>query len=141
MFQEGKLLKFSPFVFKNGARPKVKYYIVLKHLDEKVMMAVLPTSHDHIPSSLAVASGCVNSDERGINAFIFEEGKSVNGNFSFPKRTYVYGEQVDEYDQSYLEDMTTRIDDLGFLDPALFLALKRCLKQGMTIKRRYKKLL
>ena len=28
MFEEGKLLRFEPFIFKNGASPKPKYLLV-----------------------------------------------------------------------------------------------------------------
>ena len=44
MYEAGDLLKFSPFKFKNGNQPKPKYFIVLGHIDKKVMMATLPTS-------------------------------------------------------------------------------------------------
>jgi hypothetical protein len=43
MYDAGDLLKFSPFEFKNGNPPKPKYFIVLGHIDEKVMMASFPT--------------------------------------------------------------------------------------------------
>ena len=44
MYEEGKLLKFAPFEFKNGNTPKPKFYVVLKHIDDEVMMASLPTN-------------------------------------------------------------------------------------------------
>lgn len=50
MYQTGELIKFSPFVFKNGNQPKPKYCIVLGQIDDKVMLASLPTSKDHVPS-------------------------------------------------------------------------------------------
>ena len=71
MYQEGQLLKFSPFEFKNGNTPKPKYYVVLKHINEEVMMASLPTSKDHIPSDALVSDGCVDIPERQVNAFVF----------------------------------------------------------------------
>ena len=43
MYEAGDLLKFSPFEFKNGSQAKPKYFIVLGHIDEKVMMATLPS--------------------------------------------------------------------------------------------------
>lgn len=33
MFAEGQLLRFDPFLFKNGAPSKPKFYVVLKHMD------------------------------------------------------------------------------------------------------------
>ena len=55
MYQTGELIKFSPFVFKNGNQPKPKYCIVLGQIDDK-----------------------------------------VTASFSFPRSTFIYGEQVDE---------------------------------------------
>lgn len=70
MYQSGELIKFSPFVLKNGNQPKPKYCIVLGQIDEKVMMVSLPTSKDHVPSDAMVERGCVDIPERGVNAFV-----------------------------------------------------------------------
>ena len=56
MFQAGELIKFSPFVFKNGNQPKPKYCIVLGQINDKVMMANLPTSKDHVQNTFALNS-------------------------------------------------------------------------------------
>jgi len=57
MFEEGKLLRFEPFIFKNGAAPKPKYLLVLKIMDHQLLLASLPTSKDHIPSDIPVRTG------------------------------------------------------------------------------------
>ena len=44
MYQAGELIKFTPFVFKNGNQPKPKYCIVLGGVDNNVLMGSLPTS-------------------------------------------------------------------------------------------------
>lgn len=54
IYQDGDLLKFSPFAFKNGDQPKTKYFIVLGHIDDKLLMACLPTSKDHVPADAMV---------------------------------------------------------------------------------------
>ena len=54
MYHTGELIKFSPFVFKNGNQPKPKYCIVLGQINDKVMMANLPTSKDHVPLDVMV---------------------------------------------------------------------------------------
>ena len=54
MFEQGQLLKFTPFTFKNGANPKPKYFIVLGRMKEDVVIASLPTSKDHIPETMAI---------------------------------------------------------------------------------------
>ncbi len=64
MYHTGELIKFSPFVFKNGNQPKSKYCIVLGQINDKVMMANLPTSKDHVPLDVMVEHGCVDIPER-----------------------------------------------------------------------------
>ena len=120
MYHTGELIKFSPFVFKNGNQPKPKYCIVLGQINDKVMMANLPTSKDHVPSDVMVEHGCVDIPERGVN---------------------VYGEQVDEYEQKYLDEMGGTIERLGQIDPVMFHDIKDCLKKARLLRRKYRKLL
>lgn len=63
MFEEGNLLFFRPFLFKNG-EPQDKFFLVLKKLDGDILLASLPTSKDHVPSDLEVKHGCLNISER-----------------------------------------------------------------------------
>ena len=60
MIPEGSLLYFDPFVFKNGAPAKAKYFIALAHIDEGVVLTSLPTSKDYIPADISVIRGIVN---------------------------------------------------------------------------------
>lgn len=141
MYAEGQLLSFTPFAFKNGAPPKKKYFIVLKQMDDRLMMASLPTSKDHLPSNVPLTSGCVNIPERAVNAFVFMPENQVTDCFAFRKPTFVYGEQVDEYAQKYLDSMNSTIEDLGIIHADVFEKLKDCLKQSLLLKRKYRKLL
>lgn len=141
MFTEGRLLCFDPFHFKNGNIPKRKYFIVLGQLDDEVIMASLPTSKDHLPENISVERGCVNIPDSLINAYIFSPEDYVTNSFRFKVPTFVYGEQVDEYNKNYIAGMQSSIEDLGLLHKPLFEELKSCLKQSMHIKRRYKKCL
>lgn len=141
MYAEGQLLRFDPFVFKNGAPGKPKFYVVLRHMGEDLMMASLPTSQDHVPGDLSDRTGCISIAERGVNAYVFAAGERVTDVFAFPLRTYVYGEQVDEYSQTYLNDMGSEVEDLGMMPAERLEALRQCLKQSPLIKRRYFKLL
>lgn len=134
---EGTLLYFDPFVFKNGATPKPKYFIVLANTDDGVMLASLPTSKDHVPADAEVVRGAVNIPERGVNAYVFEAGDQVTDTYCFPRRTYVYGEQVDDYTEEDLNAMGSTIQNLGVLKPELLADLKACLKQASNIKRKY----
>ena len=141
MYQTGELIKFSPFVFKNGNQPKPKYCIVLGQIDDKVMMVSLPTSKDHVPSDVTLEHGCVDIPERGVNAFVFNLSDQVTSSFSFPRPTFVYGEQVDEYEQKYLDEMGGTVELLGQIDPIMFQAIKDCLKKARLLRRKYRKLL
>lgn len=142
MFAEGQLLRFDPFVFKNGAPSKPKFYVVLKHMGEDLMMASLPTSQDHVPGDFGNITGCISLPERGVNAYVMGAGEVVTeAGFAFPLRTYVYGEQVDEYSQSYLDAMGSNVEYLGMMSAERLQALRECVKQSPLIKRRFLKLL
>ena len=136
---EGALLYCDPFVFKNGATPKPKYFIVLANTDDGVMLASLPKSKDHIPTDAEVVRGAVNIPERGVNAYVFEAGDQVTDTFCFPRRTFVYGEQLDDYTEEELNAMGSAIQNLGVLKPEILADLKACLKQAVNIKRKYVK--
>lgn len=134
---EGTLLYFDPFVFKNGAAPKPKYFIVLANTGDGIVMASLPTSKDHVPSDVLVVRGAVNLPERGVNVYVFEAGDMVTDRFAFPRRTFVYGEQVDDYKEEDLMNMGGSIQNFGVLKPEILADLKLCLKQAANIKRKY----
>lgn len=141
MLEKGKLLKFTPFVFKNGANPKPKYFIVLGKMSEDVIIASLPTSKDHVPDSMSISNGCINDKERNVNAFIFNENVLVTDTFSFPRKTFVYTEQVDEYSLDYLLRMQSDIEDFGRIRSELLNGLLDCLLSSSMLKRKYRKVL
>ena len=105
------------------------------------MMANLPTSKDHVPSDVMVERGCVDIPERGVNAFVLNPNDQVTSSFRFPRPTFVYGEQVDEYEQKYLDEMGSTVEQLGQIDPALFQAIKDCVKKARLLRRKYRQLL
>ena len=77
MFEEGNLLFFRPFLFKNGADSQDKFFLVLKKLEGDILLASLPTSKDHVPSDLEVKHGCLNIPERMFNVFVLLSGENV----------------------------------------------------------------
>ena len=108
MFEEGNLLLFRPFLFKNGATPKDKFFVVLKELEGNILLASLPTSKDHVPSDMEVRHGCLNIAERFINVFIFLSGEEIvskddGSRFAFNKNTFIYGADLDIYPTSRFE--------------------------------------
>ena len=61
--------------------------------------------------------------------------------YPFPRPTFVYGEQVDEYEQKYLDEMGGTVERFGQIDPVIFLAIKDCLKKARLLRRKYRQLL
>lgn len=146
MFKEGALLYFDPFLFKNGASPKRKYFIVLHRTDDDILLASLPTSKDHIPSDEEIRYGCLESPERRISVFVFIARQAVATNgFAFPRNTFVYGADLDEYRADVFlnqqETNKTQIIQMGILQPTVFADLKRCLSESKMVKNRYRRLL
>ena len=150
MFEEGNLLLFRPFMFKNGAAPKDKFFLVLGNVDGNLLLASLPTSKDHVPSDVEVKHGCLDIAERFVNVFVFISGEEilnrVNGErFSFSKNTFVYGSKLDIYDASQFELQErlsqTNIELIGTLDSVVFAELKDCLANSKMVKNRYRKML
>ena len=79
--------------------------------------------------------------ERGVNAFVLNPSDQVTPSFRFPRPTFIYGEQVDEYEQKYLDEMGSTVEQLGQIESALFQAIKDCVKKAKLLRRKYKNLL
>lgn len=150
MFEEGNLLLFHPFLFKNGAHPKDKFFLVIENIDGELLLASLPTSKDHVPSDIEIKHGCLDLSERFVNVFVFLSGEEVlnkdNGkHFSFSKNTFIYGADLDMYNLAQFELQErlaqTNIELVGCLDTAVFLELKDCLANSKMVKNRYRRLL
>lgn len=150
MFEEGNLLLFHPFLFKNGAIPKDKFFLVLGNVEGELLLASLPTSKDHVPSDVEVRHGCVDLPERYVNVFTFIAGEEIvlqrsGERFSFSKNTFVYGANLDMYSLSQLELQErmsqTNIELIGNLDAEVFAELKQCLSNSKMVKNKYRKLL
>ena len=117
MFKEGNLLKFSPFIFKNGACPKNKFFVVLKEAENTMILASLPTSKDHVPADMQLKEGCMEIPDRQINIY----------------PVTVFQEQI--------ENGETKVELMGRLTEEQFSALKDCLKGSKMTKRRFKRML
>lgn len=150
MFEKGNLLLFRPFVFKNGAMPKDKFFLVLENTDGCMLLASLPTSKDHVPSDVEVKHGCIDLSERFVNVFVFLSGEEIlcksNGErFSFSKNTFVYGANLDMYQVSQFElqerSAQTQIELVGRIDAELFEELVDCLAGSKMVKNKYRRML
>ncbi len=146
MFEPGNLLYFNPFIFPDGGDPKPKFFIVLGEIDETVLLASLPTSKDHIPSDVEVKSGCIEISERMVNAYIFMANEVVTDNgFFFDKNTFIYGQNIKTYNSVAFLGQTASgkvvIEKKGKLKDEVFTALKDCLKNSDSVRKRYKQYL
>ncbi|MBO7562368.1 MAG: hypothetical protein J6T04_05735 [Bacteroidales bacterium] len=151
MFKEGSILYFKPFYFKNGAEPKNKYFIVLKNIEDNLLLASLPTSKDHIPSDMTIKFGRCEIREKGVSAFVFMGGKDIatepssTNRFSFPQNTFIYGEQLDTFPLStirkQIESKVTKVTLVGILDSDILDDIIGFIKQSCTVKGRFKKML
>lgn len=122
------------FIFKNGATPKDKFFLVLgKDIQGGLLLASLPTSKDHVPSDVEVKHGCLDIAERFVNVFVFISGEEIlntinGGRFSFSKNTFIYGSNLDIYNAAQFELQErlsqTSIELIGTLGSTVFTGLK-----------------
>ncbi len=106
MFQPKQVIYFNEFYFKNGNTAKPKYLIILGRIEERIIVASLPTRTNNSPSLVNTNHGCVNLDERRFNCYVFEPGRKICENdFSFELPTFIYGNQVEDYNIEILEEV------------------------------------
>jgi hypothetical protein len=146
MFAPGDIVYFSPFYFKNGNHAKNKYFVVLKNINDKILLAILPTRRDSIPQCLSVECGCIEAPHINFNCFVFAPHTQVTEcgkSFDFP--THLYGSQIDDYDINYMKDIyrSEGKDYIlwGKMKSDLYDKLIDCFSSSRAIKRKYKKIL
>ncbi len=146
MIKEGLILYFKPFYFKNGNRPKPKYFIVLKAIDSDLILASLPTRKDAVPSKNDIDYGCIDLPEVNFNCFKISPSQAVTicgKYFDFP--TFIYGHNLDEYSIEMLDEIYPNMgidyEIWGEMNLNLFESMIECFKNSRTIKRKYKRLL
>lgn len=146
MFNEGTIIYFTPFYFKNGNTAKPKYFVVLKNQDNKNILASLPTRKDSIPRKDEINNGCIELPEINLNCFVISENTQVTecGKY-FDFKTHIYGHQIDTYAMDKLKDLyrTEEVDYIiwGKMNKRLFNSLINCLKHSKSVKRKYKRML
>jgi len=142
MFAAGVIVYFTPFYFPNGkSAPKAKYFIVLKCVADKTIVASLPTSKNTIPRGVA-KSACIEMPDINLNAFVFRANQEVTScGKSFSLDTFVYGHQLDFFEIAVLEDVYRTegadYEIFGSLKPELFKQLLRCLSTSKSVKKKF----
>lgn len=143
MFLPGQIIYFTSFQFKNGNTPKSKYFIVLASIENKIVIASLPTRTNSVPSFITVDHGCINMDERCYNAYLLQKDKIIGQNgFSFDMTTFLYGDQVEDYEVEFLE--SNYIEGVDYLVQDVLLekefdAMISCFKNSASVKFKIKK--
>jgi hypothetical protein len=70
------------------------------------ILASLPSSRDFRPANSSETHGCVEVAEACFNCYVFKGGFPVTThNWAFPLDTFVYGQQIDEYEIATLQDI------------------------------------
>lgn len=146
MYSERNILYFTPFHFKNGHPPKPKFFIVIKIIEGKTVLASLPTSVDSIPTKDEVESGCIELPEIGLNCFVISPKVSITEcNKRFNVRTFIHGYQLDTHDieslkRTYKIEMSD-YEIFGKMKSEIFTELIKCLKNSKSVKQKYIKVL
>jgi hypothetical protein len=115
----------------------------LANLEKKIIIASLPTRTNSVPSFVTINHGCINIDERCYNAYLFEKDRIIGQKgFSFDMTTFLYGDQVEDYDVTFLETNYIEGIDYSIQDVLLEKELKAiiaCFKNSDSVKFKIKK--
>lgn len=146
MFEEGAIIYFDPFYFKNGNTAKPKYFIVLKNHADQNILAALPTRRDSIPNKDEIDDGCIELPSINLNCFVISNKMKVTeGGKTFDFKTHIYGHQIDDYEIESLKEIypleNTDYEIWGKMKNELFLLLIECLKNSKSVKRKYRRML
>lgn len=146
MFEEGNIIYFDPFYFKNGNTAKAKYFVVLKNLEHHNVLASLPTRKDFIPQKDEIENGCVELPDINLNCFVISNKTEVTEcGKSFDFKTHIYGQQIDIHDIALLKEIypleNTDYEIWGKMKKDIFQSLLKCLKNSRSVKRKFKRLL
>ncbi|WP_432671719.1 hypothetical protein [Flavobacterium sp. SM2513] len=146
MFEEGTIIYFDPFYFKNGNTAKPKYFVVLKNHADQNILASLPTRTDSIPQKEEIENGCIELPSINLNCFVISDAIVVTDcGKKFDFKTHIYGHQIDVYEIESLKEIYP-IEDTdykiwGKMKADIFFSLIDCLKNSKSVKRKYQKLL
>lgn len=146
MFEEGTIIYFDPFYFKNGNTAKPKYFIVLKNEENFNVLASLPTRTDSIPQNKSIDNGCIELPAINLNCFVISTDLSITEcgkHFDF--KTHIYGHQIDVYEIEFLREIypleNTDYEIWGKMKSEIFLSLIECFKNSQSVKRKFRRML
>ncbi len=146
MYTAGKLIYFNPFYLKDGTDSKPKYFLVLKVVNNDVVIASLPSSKIHLPQAQPLVHGCLEIPDACINCYIFEANRPITKcGWSFDLNTLLYGNWLDDYNLAILQSNYTiegvDYEIIGSLTDVELQNVLSCFINSSTVKRRYRRLL
>jgi hypothetical protein len=146
MYTDGTIIYFDPFYFKNGSTAKPKYFLVLKRFGSNAILASLPSSKVHLPYYTHSTHGCIDNADSCISCYVFQENKPITKcGWAFELNTFVYGNWIDEFSVSMLEEkyQIEGIDYeiIGQLTDTELNKVIDCFKNSSVVKRKYRKIL
>jgi hypothetical protein len=143
----GSIIYFTPFYFSDGkTAPKNKYFVVLCHKNDDLIVASLPSSQDYVPAYAEKEHGCIEIPEGGFNCYFFSHTKPVTTDgWHFPLPTYIYGTWIDTYHLNIFKDIYVvegvDYEIIGRLTREEFEAIIQCFAFSSSTKRKYKEIL
>lgn len=145
MYTPGKIIYFDPFHFKNGGS-KPKYFLVIKLVNDNVILASLPSSQSHLPADQEIKHGCLEVPEGCITCDIFEAKKPITkSGWSFELNTFMHGLWLDEYDVPTLTSKYTiekvEYEVIGELTDEELANVIHCFANSSSVKRKFKRML
>jgi hypothetical protein len=144
LYTPGKLIYFDPFYFKDGNKSKPKYFLVLKVVENSVVLACLPSSVNHLPQGQKLAHGCLEIPDACINCYVFEKSRPITKDgWSFPFHTMLYGNWLDDFPLELLSRnypiSGVDYEIMGDLTDAELKNVTDCFSNSASVKRKYKK--
>lgn len=147
--QPGDILYFTPFVFSDSKtqKPKNKYFLVLGHLNQQLIVSSLPTSQDHVPGHYDKAHGCIQGEVGdNFSCYFFKKAEPITTcGWGFPLDTYLYGEQIRSFELGDPRFQSTLLKPepytkIGTCTPEAYGDLLNCLAKGSNVTNKYKRL-
>jgi hypothetical protein len=143
MLEEGNIIRFDPFYFKNGNTAKPKYFLVIKHTKINTIIATLPTRKDTIPENETIEKGCIDLSDINLNCYVIPGGIPVTVcGKKFDFTTHLYGHQLDDYSVDSLNETYPNegsdYEIWGKMKSEIFLELIECFKNSKSVKWKYR---
>jgi len=118
----------------------------LKLINQKTIVASLPTRKDAIPENETIENGCIELPNINLNCFVISSNQKITDcEKQFDFATHLYGHQIDDYEIDELKEIYPNEGSdyviWGKMKMEIFEKLIDCFKNSKSVKRKYKFLL